>query len=128
MNKKQFAAHKVNEDLTVSLQKALDEMYNTLGFLSFVEPSDRARWVAGYWEENRLVDDKRVFESFKEVRMAYQDRGFTGMYVGKENGWVKGRLMMNISIQEVEQEMSKYPAMRPMEQIMNDLLLKGVIR
>lgn len=61
--------------------------------------------------------------------MAYQENyGFTGTYVGKKNSWAEGGFMMNISMQEMEQEMPKYPAKRPMGQIMNNLLSKGVIQ
>ncbi|CDX04159.1 hypothetical protein DesLBE_1963 [Desulfitobacterium sp. LBE] len=43
--------------------------------------------------------------------MAYQENyGFTGTYVGKKKSW------------------TKYPAKRPMGQIMNNRLSKGVIQ
>ncbi len=99
------------------------ELFNPLEFSSFIEYGFRAHWVPGHWEGNRFVYDKAAIKLSKEARAAYREKyGSTGMMVGKKNGWVQGRFMMTISMQEMEREMPKYLAKRQMElleQIMN---------
>lgn len=83
------------------------EIYNPVDYASFVEYGFRAHWVPGYWKGKTFVYDRNAK---------------TGMYVGPKNGWVPGRFMATISMQEIERELPRYLERRVMgllDDIMN---------
>jgi len=82
------------------------EIFNNLDYASFVEYGFRSHWVPGYWKGKRFI---------------YDPNSKTGMYVGPKNGWVEGRFMMTISMQEIERELPRYLERR-MAQLLNDIL------
>lgn len=82
------------------------EIYNPLEYASYVEYGFRSHWVPGRWEGKQFVYDKNAD---------------TGMYVGPKNGWVEGRFMMTISMQEIERELPRYLEKR-MTQLLNEIM------
>lgn len=100
------------------------EVFNNLEYSSFVEYGFRAHWVPGHWEGNKFVYDRSIKRMTKEAKAAYRARyGSLGMLVGKRKiGWVSGKFMMTISMQEIERELPRYLERRQvqlLEQIMN---------
>lgn len=82
------------------------EVVNNVDYASFVEYGFRAHWVPGYWKGKSFV---------------YDPNAKTGMYVGPKGGWVPGRFMATISMQEIERELPRYLERRVME------LLDGIM-
>lgn len=76
------------------------EIYNPVEYASFVEYGFRAHWVPGYWKGKSFV---------------YDPNAQTGMYVGPKGGWVPGRFMATISMQEIERELPRYLERRVVE-------------
>lgn len=76
------------------------EVYNNTEYASFVENGFRSHWVPGHWEGNIFV---------------YEPGAKEGMQVGKRNGWVTGRFMMKISMNEIEKGLPKYLERRQRE-------------
>jgi hypothetical protein len=76
------------------------EIYNPVDYASFVEYGFRSHWVPGYWKGKSFV---------------YDPNAETGMYVGPKDGWVPGRFMATISMQEIERELPRYLERRVME-------------
>ncbi len=67
------------------------EIYNTKEYSSFVENGFRAHFVPGTWSGNVFLYDHDAKE---------------GMFVGdKKSGWVEGKFMLRISVNEVEAQM-----------------------
>lgn len=69
------------------------EIINNTDYASFVEYGFRAHWVPGYWKGKQFV---------------YDPNAKSGMYVGPKDGWVPGRFMATISMQEIERELPRY--------------------
>ncbi|EHQ92144.1 HK97 gp10 family phage protein [Desulfosporosinus youngiae] len=100
------------------------EIFNNLEYASFVEYGFRSHWVPGHWEGNKFIYDRSVIHLTKEAKVAYKERyGSLGMYVGNRKiGWVSGKFMMTISMQEIERDLPKYlerKQIQLLEQIMN---------
>lgn len=82
------------------------EIFTNLEYASFIEKGFRAHWVPGEWEGN-------IFKYIPGAK--------TGMQVGKKGGWVEGRFMVEISMQEIEREMPAYLE-RKQAQFLRDIL------
>lgn len=82
------------------------EIFNNLEYASFIEKGFRAHWVPGEWEGN-------IFKYIPGAK--------TGMQVGKKGGWVEGRFMVEISMQEIEREIPVYLE-RKQEQLLREIL------
>lgn len=82
------------------------EIFNNTDYASFVEYGFRSHFVPGEWEGKQ----------FK-----YIPGHNKGMYVGPKNGWVEGRFMMTISMQEIERELPRYLEKR-VTQLLNDIM------
>ncbi|WP_273483617.1 HK97 gp10 family phage protein [Desulforamulus ruminis] len=81
------------------------EIFNLLEYASFIEKGFRAHWVPGEWEG-------KIFKYIPGAK--------TGMQVGKKGGWVEGRFMVEISMQEMKQEFPAYLE-RKQAQFLRDL-------
>lgn len=82
------------------------EIFNNLEYASYVENGFRAHWVPGEWVGNQFM---------------YIPGAKTGMQVGPKNGWVEGRFMMTISMQEIERELPAFLE-RKQVQLLRDIL------
>lgn len=80
------------------------EIINNTEYASFVEYGFRAHWVPGYWQGKHFV---------------YDPNADAGMQVGPKGGWIEGRFMMTISMQEIERELPRYLERRMVELLDN---------
>ncbi|WP_138751805.1 HK97 gp10 family phage protein [Paenibacillus sinopodophylli] len=83
------------------------EVFTNLEYASFVENGFRAHWVPGHWVGNTFV---------------YESGAKTGMQVGKKGGWVPGRFMVKISVNEIEEMLPDFLARKQkrfLERLMN---------